>query len=156
MPIAPTLHLTINFHEPPCKDAPIICGRKCLPLLGKIGQLRSLRLDLVSDPIVIDNDTLSAIHKHLPKLQKLEIAYEFYSEPHALDGGTILRYIESAKHLTELKLCSTSFKGIRLNDFYARALEIVEKRANALPLKIYHRGETIVQKNSLKLLECSD
>lgn len=94
--------------------------------------------------------SFSNIQKHLPELRKLEILDFGVKEPFT-PGEWVLNYLQSAKHLMELSFRTAEFPDISLNDFYERALEIIKKRENKLPLKIYHQGQTIVRENNLKI-----
>lgn len=93
---------------------------------------------------------LGSLYEHFTKLETLEIADDFIPNNWCyLIGEPFLRFLQSAKHLTELKLYALDFDDMKINDFYDRALEIIEKREDKLPLKIYYRGETIVRDNNL-------
>lgn len=146
----------------------------CL-LYGSVENASRLRFDYTHLPqdlrilcIHVDSPSFRDNHKHsstitafftnvyayLPKLQKLTITYGATEctrryLPCSMDGKLILRYLQSAEHLIELRLCSWRFNNIEVNDFYDRALQIIEKRETKLPLKIYYRGKTIVRKNNL-------
>lgn len=101
--------------------------------------------------------TLEHLHGYFSKLETLEIADDFIPDNWCyLIGEPFLRFLQSAKHLKELKLYTLHFDDIEMNDFYDRALEIIEKREDKLPLKIYHRGATIVRDNNLLQLLKTD
>lgn len=99
----------------------------------------------------------SNIEEYFPKLEILTMVNDNGHSwgkkgTHSMDGLSLLRYLQGATHLKELRLFTGRFHDIELNDFYDRALEIIENREVKLPLKIYHRGETLVRNNnSLKI-----
>lgn len=152
-PIAQTLHLKLlaskstspNFDFPNdlrslCLSAP--CELKHLPK-----NLRSLCVHVPGERFR-GNAFFADFHTYLPKLQTLALVD--FNGAQSMDGEPILLYLHTAKHLIELRLYSRRFD-IELNNFYERALEIIEQREDKLPLKIFHGGETIVRNDSSKL-----
>lgn len=139
-PIPQTLHLKIF-----CQSGKV---RRCLARLEQLKQLQSLCLQFSSDSNIKTTIIFSSTQEYLPELRKLEINFEhvrarsFATEP-------ILNYLRSANHLMELSLLFISSRDIELNDFYERVLEIIEKRQDKLPLKVYHKGQTTVRNNNL-------
>lgn len=116
--------------------------------LVHLKHLASLRLSTGTEGDLALDIYLSQIQKYLPELRVLDINEDSFNFP----GKSVLKYLQNANHLMELRLSAWYLDYSGLNDFYERALEIVENRENKLPLKMFHRGQTIVRTNNLKLL----